>query len=201
MGIRYGYVRVSTADQNEARQIDAMTEAGIIKKNMYIDKVSGKDFDRPAWHRLVRRVKSGDVIFIKSLDRMGRNYDDIEKQWTIIKDKGVDIVIMDMPLLDTRINENGLTGRFISDMVLKVLSYVSQMERENIRQRQKEGIEAARKRGVRCGRPLRELPADFETVYADYLKGKYTVRQAAGILGMHYSSFYNYVKRRRKPQQ
>ena len=157
----YGYVRVSSQEQNEDRQLIAMSEAGVERANIFIDKQSGKDFDRPNYKRLINRLRPGDTLFIKSIDRLGRNYEEIQNQWRIItKDKGVDMVVIDMPLLDTRINKN-LLGTFISDLVLQLLSFISENERTTIRQRQAEGIAAAKKRGVRFGRPTKEAPQNF----------------------------------------
>lgn len=163
--MNYGYARVSSSDQNEARQIIALKEAGIEEKSIYVDKQSGKNFDRPAWKRMKRKIKKGDVLFIKSLDRMGRDYIDVQEQWRQLnKVKGVDIVILDMPLLDTRADKN-LVGTLISDIVLQLLAFVAQTERENIKQRQREGIDAAMARGVRFGRPKRKLPDGFEEAF------------------------------------
>ncbi len=157
----YGYVRVSSQEQNEDRQLIAMAEAGVERANIFIDKQSGKDFDRPNYKRLIKRLRPGDTLFIKSIDRLGRNYEEIQNQWRIItKDKDVDMVVIDMPLLDTRINKN-LLGTFISDLVLQLLSFISENERTTIRQRQAEGIAAAKKRGVRFGRPTKEAPQNF----------------------------------------
>ena len=157
----YGYVRVSSQEQNEDRQLIAMSEAGVERANIFIDKQSGKDFDRPNYKRLINRLRPGDTLFIKSIDRLGRNYEEIQNQWRIItKDKGVDMVVIDMPLLDTRINKN-LLGTFISDLVLQLLSFISENERTTIRQRQAEGIAAAKKRAVRFGRPTKEAPQNF----------------------------------------
>ena len=157
----YGYVRVSSQKQNEDRQLIAMAEAGVERANIFIDKQSGKDFDRPNYKRLINRLRPGDTLFIKSIDRLGRNYEEIQNQWRIItKDKDVDMVVIDMPLLDTRINKN-LLGTFISDLVLQLLSFISENERTIIRQRQAEGIAAAKKRGVRFGRPTKEAPQNF----------------------------------------
>ena len=157
----YGYVRVSSQEQNEDRQLIAMAEAGVERANIFIDKQSGKDFDRPNYKRLIKRLRPGDTLFIKSIDRLGRNYEEIQNQWRIItKDKGVDMVVIDMPLLDTR-NHKNLLGTFISDLVLQLLSFISENERTTIRQRQAEGIAAAKKRGVRFGRPTKEAPPEF----------------------------------------
>lgn len=193
----YGYVRVSSTDQNVARQMDAMTAIGLQKKDVYVDKLSGKDFNRPSWKRLIRKAEAGDVIYLKSLDRLGRDYDDIGKEWDRLKEKGVAVVILDMPLLDTRSdqNANGLTGQFIADLVLIILSYVAQTERENIHQRQMEGIEAAKRRGVRFGRPEIQLPDNFEEVAKNYRRGEYTLRKAAEQVGMKTTTFYEKLRK------
>ena len=194
--MNYGYARVSSSDQNEARQIIALKEAGIEEKNIYVDKQSGKNFDRPAWKRMKRKIKKGDVLFIKSLDRMGRDYIDVQEQWRQLnKVKGVDIVILDMPLLDTRADKN-LVGTLISDIVLQLLAFVAQTERENIKQRQREGIDAAMARGVRFGRPKRELPDGFEEAFQAYLNGKIAGTEAAKKCGLPYGTFYTYARQR-----
>lgn len=157
----YGYVRVSTKEQNEGRQLKALKEANVSHGNIFMDKQSGRDFERPQYKKLLRKMKKNDLLYIKSIDRLGRNYDEILKQWRIItKDKGVDIVVLDMPLLDTRRGKD-LMGTFLSDIVLQVLSFVAESERTNIRQRQAEGIAAAKDRGVRFGRPPKPLPQNF----------------------------------------
>ena len=157
-----GYVRVSTKDQNEDRQILAMQEFGVPKKQIFMDKLSGKDFNRPQYKRLLRRLKPGDVLAVKSIDRLGRNYSEIQEQWRLItKEKRAHIVVLDMPLLDTRQKGKDLTGTFIADLVLQILSYVAQMERENIKQRQAEGIAAAKAKGVRFGREKMPIPDRF----------------------------------------
>lgn len=177
--MNYGYARVSSTDQNEARQLIALEEAGIQEKNIYVDKQSGKNFDRPAWKRMKRKLKKGDVLFIKSLDRMGRDYIDVQEQWRQMnKIKGVDIVILDMPLLDTRADKN-LVGTLISDIVLQLLAFVAQTERENIKQRQREGIDAAMARGVKFGRPPREMPENFEDSYQAWMNGEISGTEAA----------------------
>ena len=154
----YGYVRVSTADQNEGRQLDAIATLKIPDSQIFIDKLSGKDFNRPAYQALMKKIKAGDLLYIKSIDRLGRNYEDIQTQWRILtKDKGVDVVVLDMPLLDTRLNKD-LMGTFIADLVLQILSFVAQSERETIRKRQAEGIAAARARGVRFGSTVIKPP-------------------------------------------
>ena len=158
----YGYVRVSTKEQCEDRQLIALQEFSVPRENVYIDKLSGKDFNRPRYKRLMRKIRPGDTLVLKSIDRLGRNYEEILKQWRYItKEKRVDIVVLDMPLLDTRQTGQSLTGTFVADLVLQILSYVAQTERENIRQRQKEGIAAAKLRGVRFGRPRKEIPEMF----------------------------------------
>lgn len=161
MGNVYGYIRVSSTDQNEDRQLIAMQKMEVQKKNLYIDKQSGKDFDRPQYKRLVKRLKRGDLLYVMSIDRLGRNYEDIQQQWRILtKERGVDICVIDMPLLDTRHGRN-LMGTFIADLVLQILSFVAQNERESIRKRQAEGIAAAKIRGVRFGRPARAAARQF----------------------------------------
>ena len=195
MGKTYGYCRVSSRDQNEDRQLITMKEMNVPERNVFVDKQSGKDFNRPQYKRLVRRIKAGDVLYIKSIDRLGRNYKEIQEQWKIItKDKGTDIVVVDMPLLDTR-REKNLLGTFISDMVLALLSYVAENERVNIRQRQAEGIVAAKKRGVRFGRPPKPLPDNFYDVYQRWKMKKITINQAAADCGMPRSTFFSKAKK------
>ena len=184
MGNTYGYIRVSSRDQNEDRQIDAMNQLKIVPKNIYIDKQSGKDFERPEYKKLFKRLKRDDVLYIKSIDRLGRNYEEIQNQWRILtKEKGVDIVVMDMPLLDTRRGKD-LMGTFLSDIVLQVLSFVAENERVNIRQRQAEGIAAAKARGIHLGRPPEPLPENFHQVYQKWKSGKITGVEAAKECGM-----------------
>ena len=191
MGNIYGYCRVSSRDQNEDRQLITMKEMNVPEKNILIDKQSGKDFDRPQYKKLMRRIKAGDVLYVKSIDRLGRNYRDIQEQWKIItKEKGADIVITDLPLLDTRKNKD-LLGTFIADLVLAILSYVSENERCNIRQRQAEGIAAAKSRGVRFGRPLKPVPDNFHETYKRWKMKKITTEQAAKECGMPRSSFFD----------
>lgn len=188
--MQYGYIRVSSKDQNEARQVAAMLEFGIVKKQIYLDKQSGKDFERPSYKRLLSRVRPGDVIVVKSIDRLGRNYDDIQKQWHLItREKRVDIVVLDMPLLDTRQKDQDLTGTFIADLVLQILSYVAQIERENIRQRQAEGIAAAKARGIRFGRKAKPIPQAFQALSVQYGCGNISSRKAAEQLGVSHSTF------------
>ena len=186
----YGYVRVSSSDQNEARQLIALKEIGVEDKNIYMDKQSGKDFDRPQYQKLVKKLRPGDLLHIKSIDRLGRNYEEILEQWRLItKEKGVDIVVMDMPLLDTRRGKD-LVGTFLSDIVLQVLSFVAENERDNIRQRQAEGIAAAKARGVRFGRPPTPLPDNFHEVHRAWRGKEITLRQAAALCGMPKDTFY-----------
>ena len=187
--MEYGYVRVSAKDQNVERQIDAMHEAGLQDKRIFIEKQSGKDFDRPVYLRLLKKLRPGDVLFVKSIDRLGRNYNEILEQWRVItKEKEVAIVVLDMPLLDTRSNRD-LTGTLIADIVLQLLSYVAQTERENIRSRQQEGIAAAKERGVRFGRPRMELPVDFNPTAALWRDGAISAREAARRLELSTSTF------------
>ncbi len=185
----YGYVRVSTREQNEDRQMIALKEAGVTRGNIFMDKLSGKNFDRPQYHKLVRRLKSEDLLYVKSIDRLGRNYEEILEQWRILtKEKGIDIVVLDMPLLDTRRGKD-LMGTFLSDIVLQVLSFVAENERTNIRQRQAEGIAAAKARGVRFGRPSSPLPDGFHEIYLCWKDGKITGTEAAKECNMPLSTF------------
>ncbi len=186
----YGYVRVSSTDQNEDRQMIALHELGIADRQIYMDKQSGKDFERPQYKRLLRKLKQNDLLYIKSIDRLGRNYEEIQRQWRILtKEKGVDICVIDMPLLDTRRGKD-LVGTFLSDIVLQVLSFVAENERVNIRQRQTEGIAAAKKRGVRFGRPPKPLPDNFHDVHQRWRAKKITVSQAAAECRMSRSTFH-----------
>lgn len=185
----YGYIRVSTKEQNEDRQIIAMQELEIPEENIYADKQSGKDFNRPEYQKLLKRLREGDTIYTKSIDRLGRSYDDIIEQWRLItKDIGADIVVLDMPLLDTRRGKD-LMGTFLSDIVLQILSFVAENERANIRQRQAEGIAAARAKGKHLGRPSNPLPDNFHEVYMQWCAGKITKSEAARKCGMPYSTF------------
>jgi DNA invertase Pin-like site-specific DNA recombinase len=184
------YIRVSSKEQNEDRQLLAIQELDIPKKNIYIDKQSGKNFDRPAYKKMVRRFKKNDVLYIKSIDRLGRNYEEIQEQWRILtKEKKIDIVVLDMPLLDTRRGKD-LVGTFLSDIVLQVLSFVAENERTNIKQRQAEGIAAAKLRGVRFGRPPKPLPENFHEVYQRWKQRELTAAAAAKECGMPQSTFY-----------
>lgn len=189
-GNTYGYVRVSTHEQNEARQLIALREAAVPEQNIYMDKQSGKDFNRPAYQQMMKKLQRGDLLIIKSIDRLGRNYEEILEQWRIItKERQADIRVLDMPLLDTSIHRD-LTGTLIADIVLQLLSYVAQNERENIRQRQAEGIAAAKARGVKLGRPSQPLPDNFRQVHRDWRNKKMTLRQAAQACAMPEGTFY-----------
>lgn len=186
----YGYIRVSSADQNEDRQRIAMRQRQVPEERLYLDKQSGKDFERPQYKRLVKRLKPGDLLYVLSIDRLGRNYAEIQEQWRVLtKEKGIDICVIDMPLLDTR-NGKDLMGTFIADLVLQILSFVAQSERENIRKRQAEGIAAAKARGVRFGRPPRPLPENFPAIHRAWRAKKLTLRQAAEACGMPPGTFY-----------
>ncbi|MCI8538353.1 MAG: recombinase family protein [Oscillospiraceae bacterium] len=187
----YGYVRVSSTDQNEDRQLIAMRERAVPEQNLFIEKQSGKNFERPHYRRLLRKLKKGDLLYIKSIDRLGRNYGEILDQWRILtKEKGIDIVVLDMPLLDTRRGRD-LMGTFLSDIVLQVLSFVAESERTNIRQRQAEGIAAAKARGVRFGRPPKPVPDNFHQVHQDWRDKKITLQQAANACAMPVGTFYS----------
>ena len=189
MGTVYGYIRVSSVDQNEDRQIVALRGRGIPERNIFMDKQSGKDFDRPQYKKLVKKLQPDDLLYIKSIDRLGRNYEEIQDQWRrLTKEIGADISVIDMPLLDTR-NGKDLMGTFIADLVLQILSFVAQNERENIRKRQAQGIAAARARGVRFGRPPRPLPEGFHRAYQRWKAGKITGTAAAKECGMPLSTF------------
>lgn len=191
----YGYVRVSSQDQNEARQYIELLEHGINKKYIYMDKLSGKDFNRPAYHKLVyKKLKAGDLLVIKSIDRLGRNYNEILNEWKYItKTRNVDIKIIDMPLLDTDQNKD-LIGTLIGDIVLQLLSFVAENERINIHQRQAEGIRAAKMRGVRFGRPEITLPEEFEEIMSLWKNGELQSKDAIAISGLKYSTFYKKAK-------
>lgn len=191
----YGYIRVSTKEQCEDRQILALREFPVAEKDIYMDKLSGKDFNRPRYQTLVRKLKPGDILVVKSIDRLGRNYEEILEQWRqITKIKQAHIVVLDMPLLDTRQTGKDLTGVFVADLVLQILSYVAQTERENTRQRQKEGIEAAKLRGVRFGRPRKEIPADFWKLKTEWQASRISCRQAALRLGIAQDTFMRWVR-------
>lgn len=191
--MNYGYIRVSTKEQNEDRQRIAMLEWGIEPDRIYLDKQSGKDFRRPQYRRLLRRLKHDDVIVVKSIDRLGRNYEEILEQWRLItREKGANIIVIDMPLLDSRVNRD-LTGTLISDIVLQLLSYVAQTEREFIRQRQAEGIAAAKARGVKFGRERIPIPDEFPTVCLLWRENRISARKAARLLGVSPRTFARWV--------
>lgn len=197
----YGYVRVSSIDQNEERQLIAMQEKQIPAKNVYVDKQSGKDFERPQYKKLVRKLKKGDLLYILSIDRLGRNYAEILKQWQILtKDLGIDICVIDMPLLDTR-NGKDLMGTFIADLVLQILSFVAQNERENIRKRQAEGIAAARLKGIHLGRPVKAPPPDFPKLVRDWEKHKIALPDLLSRCQMSEATFYRRLREYRLMQQ
>ena len=187
----YGYMRVSSKEQNEDRQKIALTEMGVPENNIYMDKQSGKDFERTQYKRLLRKLNENSVLYIKSIDRLGRNYGELNEQWRIItKEKKADIVVIDMPLLDTR-REKNLLGTFISDVVLALLSYVAENERTNIKQRQAEGIAAAKARGVKFGRPPLPIPENFYQMHKDWWAGKITIEEAAKACNMCPKTFYS----------
>ncbi len=190
----YGYIRVSTQEQNEDRQLDALQKVNVSAENIFMDKQSGKDFNRPHYRRLVKKLKPGDLLYIKSIDRLGRNYEEIQNQWRILtKEKGVDICVLDMPLLDTRRGKD-LVGTFLSDIVLQVLSFVAENERSNIRQRQAEGIAAAKRRGVRFGRPSLPPPENFPEIVAAWEEGWISFQEALYRSGFSEATFYRRVR-------
>lgn len=194
----YGYIRVSSIDQNEARQVIELTRYGIIEKHIYMDKQSGKDFNRPQYQKLKKRLREGDVLVVKSIDRLGRNYEEIQTEWRqIVKEIKADIVVLDMPILDTRTNKD-LVGTLISDIVLQLLSYVAQAERENIRQRQAEGIAAARARGVHLGRVAAPMPEDFPSVYEEWMAKNISRKEALAKLNVSSNHFEWLCKRYRR---
>lgn len=191
----YGYARVSTQDQNLDRQIIALTEFGVEKTHIFTDKASGKDFNRPKYQRLKKVMRSGDVLVIKSIDRLGRNYNEILNEWRqLTTEKHIQVVVLDMPLLDTRTHiSNGITGEFIVDIMLQLLSYIAQVERENIRSRQAEGIAAAKARGVKFGRPAVDRPAQFEEELEKWIQGEVSSRAAAAQLGVSHTTFLKWA--------
>lgn len=190
----YAYIRVSSQEQNEERQLVAMRQLNIQDKNMYIDKQSGKDFDRPNYNKMVNKMKPGDLLYILSIDRLGRNYEEIQNQWRVLtKEKNIDICVIDMPLLDTR-NGKDLMGTFIADLVLQILSFVAQNERENIRKRQAQGIAAAKAKGVKFGRPEIPVPEDFVKIVGAWKKGKIPIGTALEQSKMSESTFYRRVR-------
>ncbi|MDR1639659.1 MAG: recombinase family protein [Clostridiales bacterium] len=195
MGTTYGYVRVSTREQKTDRQLAAMEEFGVPKDKVYVDKQSGKDFNRPGYQRLLKRVKPGDAVVIKSIDRLGRNYDEIKEQWRLItKTKRCAIVVLDMPLLDTRENHADLTGKFIADLVLEILSYVAETERQMIKKRQAEGIAAAKAKGIKFGRPATQPSDLFFKLLPAWQNKEISAKAAADLLGMSYKTFITLAK-------
>ena len=194
MGNLYGYIRVSTRDQNEDRQLIALRELKIPEKNIFMDKQSGKDFNRPQYKRLVRKLKKDDLLYIKSIDRLGRNYAEILEQWRLLtQTKGADIVVLDMPLLDTR-NGKDLMGTFIADLVLQILSFVAQSERENIKKRQAEGIAAAKAKGIKFGRPEKAVPDDFGKIVKAWEQKKLSLAEVLKQCNMSEATFYRRLR-------
>ena len=193
----YGYVRVSSVDQNEDRQLVVMNENNVPKGNVYIDKQSGKDFERPQYKKLVKKLKAGDLLYILSIDRLGRKYEDVQKQWRILtKDIGIDICVIDMPPLDTR-NGKDLMGTFIADLVLQILSFVAQNERENIKKRQAQGIAAAKARGVKFGRPKAPVPVEFDDLIKQWERKQLTLKQVLSICNISEATFYRRLREHR----
>ena len=190
----YGYVRVSAADQNEARQVIEMEKLGLTSERIFIDKQSGKDFNRPEYIKLINLLQKGDLLYVKAIDRLGRNYKEIQDQWRIItKEMEVDVVVLDMPLLDTRVYKD-LMGTFIADLVLQVLSFVAQSERENIKKRQAEGIKAAKLRGVAFGRPIKLPPQNFPNIVNRWENGRIPAQDAARLSNMSMATFYRRLR-------
>ncbi len=190
----YGYVRVSSFDQNEERQMIELRNKNVSEKNIYKDKQSGKDFDRPQYKRLIKKLKKGDLLYILSIDRLGRNYEEIQKQWRLLtKEIGIDICVIDMPLLDTRQGKD-LMGTFIADLVLQILSFVAQNERENIRKRQAQGIAAAKNKGIKFGRPEINIPKDFESIISLKNNREIKTKEALKLCNMSRSTFYRKLK-------
>lgn len=194
MGNKYGYIRVSSTDQNEDRQYLALKDVGIEDTNIYMDKLSGKDFNRPKYKALIKKIKQGDILYILSIDRLGRNYEEIQNQWRVItKDIGADVCVLDMPLLDTRQGKD-LMGTFIADLVLQIISFVAQSERENIRKRQAQGIAAARAKGVHLGRPVMECPENFKDIIKLWEKKKISLDEALEECCMSKTTFYRRLR-------
>lgn len=190
----YGYVRVSSTDQNEERQINALTDVGVLEKNIFMDKQSGKSFDRPQYKKMVKTLKSGDLLYVQSIDRLGRNYEEIQNQWRIItKQISADICVLDMPLLDTRQGKD-LMGTFIADLVLQILSFVAQSERENIRKRQEQGIAVAKAKGIRFGRPEIPLPENFDELVMDWEKKRNSLEETLKLCNMSEATFYRKLR-------
>lgn len=190
----YGYARVSSMDQNEGRQMIALHEAAVLERNIFMDKQSGKDFDRPNYKKLVKKLKAGDLLYILSIDRLGRNYEEIQKQWRVLtKEIGIDICVLDMPLLDTR-NGKDLMGTFIADLVLQILSFVAQSERENIKKRQAEGIDAAKEKGIMFGRPVKDVPDNFGQLVKRWEKKELSLTEVLQQCDMSESTFYRRLR-------
>lgn len=193
--MKYGYIRVSTKEQNIDRQLTAILKEGIEMNKIYIDKASGKDFNRKKYKKLIRKLKAGDELYIKSIDRLGRNYDEIIKEWNVItKEKNAEIIVLDFPLLDTRTKTCDLTGKFIADIVLQILSYVAQIERENTHQRQMEGIREAKKKGVKFGRNKKDIPKDFEKIAGKWQRKEISLRIGAKKLHVSHTTFSKWLK-------
>ena len=194
MGNIYGYIRVSSTDQNEDRQLIALHEVGVTDKNIFMDKLSGRDFNRPQYKKLVKKIKPGDLLYILSIDRLGRNYEEIQNQWRILtKEIGIDICVIDMPLLDTRTCKD-LMGTFIADLVLQILSFVAQSERENIKKRQEQGIAAAKAKGVHMGRPVKDVPDNFGQLVKQWEKKKIPLEQVLQECQMAEATFYRRLR-------
>ena len=197
MSKSYGYVRISSVDQNEDRQLVIMRDEGVPEENIFVDKKSGKDFDRPEYKRLIRRLKEGDLLYVLSIDRLGRNYEEIQEQWRILtKEKRIDIVVIDMPLLDTRQGKD-LMGTFIADLVLQILSFVAQNEREKIKERQEQGIAAAKARGVRFGRPEKELPDNFSRLVKEWERKRIPLTEILKQCEISEATFYRRLREMR----
>lgn len=193
----YGYIRVSSTDQNENRQVAALAEKGVPEKNFFMDKQSGRDFDRPQYQKLIKKLKSGDLLYIISIDRLGRNYEEIQNQWRILtKEKGVDICVLDMPLLDTRQGRD-LMGTFIADLVLQIQSFAAQSERENIRKRQEQGIATAKAKGIRFGRPEKPVPENFGQLVSDWEKKRVSFKETLKLCNMSEATFYRKLRKYR----
>jgi DNA invertase Pin-like site-specific DNA recombinase len=197
----HGYARVSTKEQNEARQINALKEFGIEERDIYVDKISGKSFDRPEYQRLLNVIREGDLVVVLSLDRLGRNYTEVQEQWRYITDElGADIKVLDMPLLDTRANKDTIDSRFVSDLVLQILSYVAAKERENIKARQAQGIANAKAQGKVLGRPKAVKPAQWDEIYSQWKEKKITAVAAMKVLGLKPNTFYKFVNEEKENQ-
>lgn len=197
----HGYARVSTKEQTEARQITALKEAGVADRDIYIDKVSGKSFDRPEYQRLLNVIREGDLVVVLSLDRLGRNYTEVQEQWRYITDElGADIKVLDMPLLDTRANKDTIDSRFVSDLVLQILSYVAAKERENIKARQAQGIANAKAQGKVLGRPKAVKPAQWDEIYSQWKEKKITAVAAMKVLGLKPNTFYKFANEEKENQ-